>query len=113
MLIGLYARRTWIEDRDTLDHSDYQVWVVVNHPLFTDTRLWEPIEAFIAREAGRRYAVSLTVYSTQDIRTAKATQDTSILDRLEAGITLYRAKRDAPLGRHERAMWQTRAARRG
>lgn len=36
-----------------------------------------------------------------------------ILDRLEAGITLYRAKRDAPLGRRERTMWQRRAARRG
>ena len=113
VLIGPYARRSWIEDRDTLDHADYEFWIVVNHPLFTDTALWEPVEAFIAREVGRRCAVSLSVYSTQDIRTARATRDTYILDRLEAGITLYRAKRDAPLGRRERAMWQRRAARRG
>lgn len=113
VLIGPYARRTWIEDRNTLDHSDYEFWIVVNHPLFTDTALWEPTEALIAREVGSRCAVSLSIYSRQDIRTAKATRDTYILDRLETGITLYRAKRDAPLGQHERAMWQGRAARRG
>ena len=67
-------------------HADYEFWIVVNHPLFTDTRLWEPVEAFIAREVARRCAVSLSVYSKQDIRTARATRDTYILDRLEAGI---------------------------
>ena len=36
--------------------------VTGNHPLFTDTALSEPVEAFIAREVGRRGAVSsLTV----------------------------------------------------
>ena len=41
-------------------------------------------------------------YSKSDIRIAKAERDTFILDRIEAGITLYRASRDAPLNERER-----------
>lgn len=113
VLIGPYARRAWVEDSHSISNSDYDFWIVVNHPLFTDTALWEPVEALIEHETGRYCGVSLSVYSSQDIRTAKATHDTYILDRLEAGIILYRAKRDAPLGPHERETWQSRAARRG
>lgn len=112
-LIGPYARRAWIEDRDTFDHSDYEFWIVANRPLFPDTALWESTEALIDHEVGSRCAVSLSVYSTQDIRTARATADTFILDHLEAGITLHRARRDAPLGHRERALWRGLAARRG
>lgn len=97
ILIGPYARRSWYEDSRTLDFSDYELWIVVNHPLFTEDRCWQRARDVIAGELGDRCAVDLEIYSKSDIRVAKAERDTFILDRIEAGITLYRASRDAPL----------------
>jgi len=97
ILIGPYARRSWYEDSRTIEFSDYEFWVVVNHPLFTDERCWRRARATIERELRNGCAVDIKVYSKSDIRTAKAERDTFILDRIESGITLYRASRDAPL----------------
>ena len=102
ILIGPYARKNWYEDEDTIDFSDYEFWIVVNHPLFTDERCWQRARDVIRRELGDRCAVDLEIFAKSDIRVAKAERDTFILDRIEAGITLYRASRDAPLGLRER-----------
>ena len=98
ILIGPYARKNWYEDEDTIDFSDYEFWIVVNHPLFTDERCWRRAREVIDRELRNRCAVDLQIFSKSDIRIAKAERDTFILDRIEAGITLYRASRDASLG---------------
>jgi len=97
ILIGPYARRCWYEDKRTVDFSDYEFWIVVNHPLFADERCWRRARAVIRSELGNRCAVDIEIYSKSDIRVAKVERDTFILDRVEAGITLYRASRDAPL----------------
>ncbi|GGB51517.1 hypothetical protein GCM10010833_02790 [Blastomonas aquatica] len=97
ILIGPYARRSWYEDRRTIEFSDYEFWVVVNHPLFTDERCWQNARGTIYRELGNRCAVDVEIYAKSDIRTAQAERDTFIVDRIEAGITLYRASRDADL----------------
>lgn len=97
ILIGPYSRRSWYEDSRTIEFSDYEFWVVVNHPLFTDERCWRRARATIDRELGNRCAVAVDIYSKSDVRVAKAERDTFILDRIEGGITLYRASRDAPL----------------
>jgi hypothetical protein len=97
ILIGPYARRSWYEDSRTIEFSDYEFWVVVNHPLYTDELCWRRARATIDRELGNRCAVDVGIYSKSDIRAAKAERDTFILDRIEAGISLYRASRDAPL----------------
>ena len=97
ILIGPYARRSWYEDSRTIEFSDYEFWVVVNHPLFTDERCWRRARTTIHRELRNRCAVDVEIYSKSDIRTARAERDTFILGRIEAGITLYRASRDAPL----------------
>src|SRR3546814_374093 len=97
ILIGPYARRSWYEDRRTLDFSDYEFWIVVNHPLFTDERCWQRARDVIGHELGKCCAVDLEIYAKSDIRVAKAERDTFILDRIEAGIALYRASRDDPL----------------
>lgn len=102
ILIGPYARRSWYEDRRTIGFSDYELWVIVNHPLFKEECCWDRARAIIDRELGDRCAVDLEVYSKADIRIARAERDTFILDRIEAGITLYRASRDAPLNARER-----------
>ncbi len=102
ILIGPYARRSWYEDEETIHFSDYEYWIVVNHPLFKEECCWRRARDIIQRELGNRCAVSLDLYSKADIRIAKAERDTFILDRIEAGITLYRASRDAPLGLRER-----------
>lgn len=102
ILIGPYARRSWYEDKHTIDFSDYEYWVVVNHPLFREECCWNRARNVIQRELGNRCAVTLELYSKADIRVAKVERDTFILDRIEAGITLYRASRDAPLNARER-----------
>jgi len=102
ILIGPYARRSWYEDSRTIEFSDYEFWVVINHPLFTDERCWQRARATIDRELGNRCAVDVGIYSKSDIRAAKAERDTFILDRIEGGITLYRATRDAPQPIRER-----------
>jgi len=102
ILIGPYARRSWYEDKKTLGFSDYEFWVVVNHSLFAEERCWQRARDVIGSELGDRCAVDLEIYSKADIRIAKAERDTFILDRVEAGITLYRASRDAPLHSGER-----------
>jgi hypothetical protein len=102
ILIGPYARRSWYEDRQTIDFSDYELWIVVNHPLFKEEECWARARDVIHRELGDRCAVDLELYSKSDIRIAKVERDTFILDRIEAGITLYRASRDAPLIERER-----------
>lgn len=107
ILIGPYARRSWYEDRRTIEFSDYEFWVIVNHPLFTDERCWRRSRATIDLELSNRYAVDVEIYSKSDVRAAKAERDTFILDRIEAGITLYRAARDAPL--QERDDWEERS----
>jgi hypothetical protein len=101
ILIGPYARRSWYEDSRTIEFSDYEFWVVVNHPLFTDERCWRRARATIDRELGNRCAVDVEIYSKSDIRAAQAERDTFILDRIEAGISLYRASRDASLSSRE------------
>ena len=98
VLIGPYARRSWYEDQRSIDFSDYEFWIVVNHPLFIDERCWRRAREIIASELRNRCAVDLQIFSKSDIRIAKAERDTFILDRIEAGIALYRASRDAPLG---------------
>jgi len=102
VLIGPYARRSWYEDQRSIDFSDYEFWIVVNHPLFTDELCWRRARAMIDRELGNRCAVDVETYSKSDIRVAKTERDTFILDRIEGGITLYRASRDAPLPIGER-----------
>ncbi|KGB55017.1 putative nucleotidyltransferase [Sphingopyxis sp. LC81] len=102
ILIGPYARRNWYEDDQTIHFSDYEFWIVVGHPLFKEECCWRRAHDVIQRELGDRCAVSLDTYSKADIRIAKAERDTFILDRIEAGITLYRASRDAPLAPGER-----------
>jgi len=102
ILIGPYARRSWYEDDETINFSDYELWIVVNHPLFREEGCWDRARDIIESELGDRCAVSLELYSKADIRIAKAERDTFILDRIEAGITLYRASRDAPLNDRER-----------
>ncbi|MGV7119216.1 hypothetical protein [Sphingopyxis sp. 550A] len=102
ILIGPYARRSWYEDDQTINFSDYELWIVVNHPLFKEECCWTRAREIIGSELGDRCAVSLELYSRADIRIAKAERDTFILDRIEAGITLYRASRDAPLNERER-----------
>lgn len=97
ILIGPYARRSWYEDEHTLQFSDYEFWIVVNHPLFKEDCCWQRAKEVIASELGDRCAVDLEIWSKADIRIAKAERDTFVLDRIEAGITLYRASRDAPL----------------
>lgn len=97
ILIGPYARRSWYEDKRTIDFSDYEFWVVVDHPLYADERCWRRARAVIRSEIEGRCAVDVEIYSKRDIRIAKIERDTFILDRIEAGITLYRASRDAPL----------------
>ncbi len=101
ILIGPYARRSWYEDKRTIDFSDYEFWIVVNHPLFADERCWRRARDVIRSELGDRCAVNIETYSKSDIRTARVERDTFILDRIEAGITLYRASRDAPLTSRE------------
>ena len=101
ILIGPYARRSWYEDRHTIAFSDYEFWVIVNHPLFKDERCWQRARNVIDRELGNRCAVDLEIYSKADIRIARIERDTFILDRIEAGITLFRASRDAPLHARE------------
>ena len=101
-LIGPYARRSWYEDSRTIEFSEYEFWVVVNHPLYTEESCWRRARATIDRELGNRCSVDVEVYAKSDIRAAKAERDTFILDRLEGGITLYRASRDAPLPTGER-----------
>lgn len=100
ILIGPYARRCWFEDKKTLGFSDYEFWVIVNHPLFTDERCWQRARDTLVSEFGDRCAVGLEIYSKGDIRVAKAERDNFILDRIEAGITLHRASRDSPLDQH-------------
>jgi hypothetical protein len=102
ILIGPYARTSWYEDRHTINFSDYEFWIVVNHPLFKEECCWSRAQAVIGSELGDRCALDLELYSKSDIRIAKAERDTFILDRIEAGITLYRASRDAPLNARER-----------
>ncbi|WP_238475464.1 hypothetical protein [Sphingomonas cavernae] len=102
ILIGPYARRSWYEDRHTLEFSDYEFWAIVDHPLHTDERCWQRARNIVQREMGNRCAVDLNVLCTADIRAARAERDCFILDRIEAGITLYRASRDAPLHARER-----------
>lgn len=97
VLIGPYARRTWYEDKASLYFSDYEFWIIVNHPLYADDTRWRRAKAIIASELGNRCAVSLSVFSKADIKSAKASKDHFILDRLEAGIVLFKASRDAPL----------------
>ena len=102
VLIGPYARKNWYEDKRTINFSDYEFWIVVNHPLFKEAECWTRARDVIDRELGNRCAVGLEFYSKSDIRIAKAERDTFILDRIEAGITLYRASRDAPLPRERK-----------
>jgi hypothetical protein len=102
ILIGPYARRSWYEDDETINFSEYELWIVVNHPLFKEGGCWDRAREVIENELGDRCAVDLELYSQADIRIAKAERDTFILDRIEAGITLYRASRDAPFNERER-----------
>ncbi|HEU5066797.1 MAG TPA: hypothetical protein VFT61_01245 [Sphingomicrobium sp.] len=97
ILIGPYARRTWYEDKASLYFSDYEFWVIVNHTIYADDTRWCRAKATISRELGRRCSVSLSVFSKADIKSAKASKDHFILDRLEAGIVLFKASRDAPM----------------
>jgi len=99
VLIGPYARRTWYEDEASMYFSDYEFWVIVNHQLYVDETRWRRARALISQELGNRCAVTLAVFSNADIKSAMVSNDCFILDRLEAGIVLFKASRDAALQR--------------
>jgi hypothetical protein len=113
LLIGPYARRTWSRDDETASAPAYDVWIIVNDRLFTHRRLWQATEARIRDALGDRCTVSLSFSAARGVRIGKATGDEFIVDRLNAGITLFRAKRDAPLSRRRkgRAVWLDALAR--
>src|SRR3546814_11004597 len=92
-----YARRSWYEDRRTIGFSDFELWVIVNHPLFKEESCWDRARAVIDSELGDRCAVDLEIYSKADIRIARADLDTFILDRIYAGSTLSPPPPHAPL----------------
>jgi|GEM_PF-714333 len=108
ILIGPYARRSWYEDRHSLYISDYEFWIVVNQPVFTHESYWERAEKTIHHEVGQTCAVTLNILSKADVKAASAESDHFILDRIEAGITLYKASRDAPLTTDEIGWWRDR-----
>src|SRR3546814_13181960 len=58
-----YARRSWYEDRRTIGFSDFELWVIVNHPLFKEESCWDRARAVIDSELGDRCAVDLEIYS--------------------------------------------------
>ena len=57
VLVGPYARRSWYEDRRTIEFSDYEFWIIVNHPLFADERCWQRARDVVRSELGDRCAV--------------------------------------------------------
>jgi hypothetical protein len=50
ILIGPYARRSWFEDERTISFSDYEFWVIVNHPAFKEECCWSRARDIIQRE---------------------------------------------------------------
>src|SRR3546814_13469653 len=66
------SRRSLYEDRRTINFSDYELWIVVNHPLFTDERCWHRARTVISRELGNRCAVDLNIYAKSDHRVVRA-----------------------------------------
>jgi len=59
ILIGPYARKNWYEDDDTINFSDYEFWIVVNHPLFKEPECWTRARDVIDSELGNRCAVEV------------------------------------------------------
>src|SRR3546814_20876501 len=57
ILIGPYARRAWYEDTRTIDFSDYEFWIVVNHPQFADERCWQRARDRKCDVWGKRWSV--------------------------------------------------------
>jgi hypothetical protein len=101
-LVGDHARPGWAEDTDAPVAAPYEFWIVVSDRLFTRKRLWEATKAQIRRELGEDCRVGLSFSSARAVRTGKAMEDSFIVDRLSAGITLYRAKYDEPPRRRRR-----------
>src|SRR3546814_9557566 len=58
--------------------TNYEFWIVVNHPLFTDERCWQRARDVVRSEHGNRCAVDLRIYAKSDIRVAKTERDTFI-----------------------------------
>ena len=113
MLTGLYARRSWDRTDGHPEPPSYEFWIIVSERLFTHKRLWQTTEARIAEEIGDRCTVNLSVNSAAGFKAGKRGGDEHIRDRLDACITLYRAKRDDPLSRRGkgRAIWAETLAR--
>jgi hypothetical protein len=113
MLTGLYARRTCDRADGYPDPPSYEFWIIVSDRLFTHKRLWQATEARIAEELGDRCTVSLSFNSAAGFKAGKRDGDEYIRDRLDACITLYRAKRDDPLSRRGKGtgIWTETLAR--
>jgi hypothetical protein len=115
LLIGPYARRTWTKDDETPAVPTYDFWIIVNDRLFTHKRLWQSTKAEIAQALGDRCTVSLSFTSARGVSVGKQAGDEFVVDRLNTGITLYRAKRDAPVSRRGKGVriWTAALARFG
>ena len=87
--------------------------MVVDEPAATHERHWYEAERVIERELGRACAVTLQILSRADVTAARIGRDHFILDRIEAGITLHEAERDAPLTEREATWWQRKGRRHG
>ena len=114
MLVGPYARRTWDGEEETAVSPAFEFWIVVNDRLFTRKRLWQATRAQIKRELGEGCRVRLSFSSARAVRSGKAMEDSFIVDRLSAGITLYHAKHDEPprrCRRDYRRQWSEALAR--
>jgi len=113
MLVGPYARRSWSRGDDPFGGCAYEFWIIVSDRLLTHKRLWQATEARIAQELGDRCKVSLSFNSAAGFKAGKRDGDEYISDRLNASITLYRAKRDDPLTRRGKgaATWTEALAR--
>src|SRR3546814_17124712 len=97
ILIGPYARRSWYEDRRTIDFSDSDLWLVVNHPLFPNDRCLQLARTVLPTRLGHHCALALGIYPISYIRFAHADRDTVIPDLLHSGLTSHSPSPPTPL----------------
>lgn len=102
MLVGPYASRGPVRDRETGDINDYDIWAFVDHPAYRGlNRSWGLARRVVASSLRGRATISLSVFLISEIERLRIVGNRWFTDLYDGGVILYDRDKDQSEAGHE------------
>ena len=90
MLVGDFARRDRPPDRETGEINEYEIWAFVDYPEYRGrNRHWGAAQRAVASSLRDRAAVTLSVFTVDEMDRVRAAGNRFLTELYDGGITLW------------------------